>query len=404
MILRTVVLISILASLAQAGPVFRREVIDSRVIGGKDLDIADVDGDGRADLLLAEKWRFAWYKNAAWQDHTLARNITLRDNICIAARDIDGDGRAEIAVGSRWNPSNTTERLASGSVHYLDRPGDPRQEWSPVELFHDPTVHRMRWIQGADGRYRLVVLPLHGIGNHDGEGPNGVNVRVYQPNLIWLAQRRGWSHQVIDRSLHRAHGFDSESGVLFIGGTEGIVRRYLTDGRYRDALLIHRNNSSPPTRGVSEVAKGKTLIAAIEPYHGNELVVYRAINGSEDRWKRRTITDQLNFGHALEVADFDNDGDDEIVVGWKKRNESGALGLMLFDEIGSGDWEGHWIDRNGIAPECIIAHDLDRNGTLDLAAVGGDTQNLVIYWNEIHEKDSEMRTRFTQQDNESGSP
>lgn len=404
MIIRIVVLISILASLAKADPVFRREVIDSEVIGGKDLDIADVDGDGRADVLLADKWRFAWYANPDWKDHTLARNITLRDNICIAAQDIDGDGRAEIAVGSRWNPSNTTERLASGSVHYLDRPGDPREEWTPVELFHDPTVHRMRWIQGADGRYRLVVLPLHGIGNREGEGSNGVKVRVYQPNLIWLAQQRGWSHQVIDRSLRQAHGFDNEFGVLFIGGKEGIVRRYLTDGQSRDALLIHRNNTSPPTRGVSEVSKGKTLIAAIEPYHGNELVVYRTVTESGNRWKRQSITDQLNFGHALEVADFDDDGEDEIVVGWQERNASGTRGLMIFDEQSPGEWEGHWIDRNGIAPESIVVHDLDRDGTLDLAAVGGDTQNLVIYWNDTRREESEDRTRFTQKNTESISP
>ncbi|MDF1811102.1 MAG: VCBS repeat-containing protein [Verrucomicrobiales bacterium] len=363
-----------------SGPKFEREVIDDKVLVGYGVAVGDVDGDGKEDILLADKRHFSWYKNPGWEEFVLARNITLRDNVCIAAQDIDGDGKVEIAVGARWNPGNTVERMASGSVHYLERPEDPKKFWNPVELYHDPTIHRMRWVPGADNAYRLVVLPLHGIGNKKGEGENGVNVRVYQPDLRWLAQSRAWSHEVIDRSLHVTHNFDNDRGTLYIGGAEGIVRRHVSDTTEGDARLIHPDNSTPPTRGVGEVRKGNDFIAAIEPLHGNDLVTYTEIEGEKNQWTRTLLTDQLSEGHALAVADLAGDEAEEIVAGWRKSNEAGDTGIKIFSQTGDS-WESHWIDQNGMATEDLKLADLDGDGKLDIIAAGRASNNLVIYWN-----------------------
>src|SRR5690606_42077044 len=70
-------------------------------------------------------------------------------------------------------------RRSSDLVHYLVRPDDPTKRWSPVQLHHEPTVHRMRWVKAENNRYHLVVLPLHGRGNKNGEGA-GVKVIAYE--------------------------------------------------------------------------------------------------------------------------------------------------------------------------------------------------------------------------------
>ncbi len=360
---------------------FEREEIDSRLMIPYGVDVGDVDGDGKLDILLAGKRHFGWYQAPRWLHHTLARNITLRDNVCIAAEDIDGDGMVEIAVGSRWNPGNTIEPLASGSVHYLIRPKkDPTELWEPLELFHEPTVHRMRWVQGADSAFRLVVLPLHGFGNKGGKGELGVNVRTYRPNLAWPTQVRGWTHEAIDRTLHQAHNFDHQGSFVYVGGAEGIIRREVTDNSHKNALIISPQNSQPPCKGVGEVRKGEGFIAAIEPMHGTDLVTYTP-GEEKGTWVRTLLTDQLSQGHALGVADLTSAPGEEIVVGWRHPNAADEMGIQIYSQVNQGVWQASWIDKNGIATEDIKLADLDGDGRIDIVASGRKTHNLVIYWN-----------------------
>src|SRR5215212_5647367 len=128
-------------------PKFRPQTIDDKIQIGYGVAAADVDGDGKTDILLADKKQFAWYRNPTWDKFVIAENLTKRDNVCLAAHDIDGDGKCELAVGADWDPN---DRENSGAVFYLVAPKDRTQKWEPVKLPAEPTVHRMRWMQIAD--------------------------------------------------------------------------------------------------------------------------------------------------------------------------------------------------------------------------------------------------------------
>src|SRR6266850_1568937 len=123
------------ATLLRAGepavPSFRAVEIDAKIEIGYGLAVADVDGDKKPDILLADKKQIVWYRNPNWEKFVMAENLTKLDNVCIAAADINGDGKAEIAVGAGWNPSDTVN---SGAVFYLIAPEDRTQKWEPVEL------------------------------------------------------------------------------------------------------------------------------------------------------------------------------------------------------------------------------------------------------------------------------
>jgi hypothetical protein len=360
---------------------FKTQVIDDKVSIGYGLAIGDVDGDKKPDILLADKKQFVWYRNGDWKRFILVENLTESDNVCIAARDIDGDGKVEVAVGAQWNPSETSDTLKSGSVHYLMRPKDPTQLWTPVKLHHEPAIHRMRWVKASGNRYHLVVLPLHGRGNKGGEG-KGVKVIAYEMPKDPKAK---WKLSVIDESMHLTHNLDvvpdANAELLYIGGKEGIK-----------VFSFKGSSWSPSAAGggwlVTEQpfgelrAAGKDLVAGIQPMHGNMLTVYRGNSGA-GKLQRIVLDSTFNQGHALAVADILGTGSNQVVAGWREPDKDGKVGVKIFvADNNQGDrWEGQWIDENGMACEDLQVADLDGDGRKEIVAAGRATHNLKIYWN-----------------------
>src|SRR5436309_1231395 len=114
-------------------PSFKAVEIDSKIQIGYGVTVADIDGDKKPDIILADKNQIVWYQNPTWKKHLIAENLTRDDHVCVAARDIDGDGKAELAAGAGWKPSDTAN---SGAVFYLVAPADRTQKWEPVEMPH----------------------------------------------------------------------------------------------------------------------------------------------------------------------------------------------------------------------------------------------------------------------------
>lgn len=358
-----------------AKPVFEAQVIDNNISIGYGVALGDVDGDGKPDILLADKKQFVWYRNGDWKKFIMAENLTEFDNVCIAAKDIDGDGKVEVAVGAQWNPSETGNDQQSGAVFYLKRPNDPTQLWKPVKLHHEPTTHRMRWVQAKSGQYYLVVLPLHGRGNQGGNGA-GVQLFAYEfPGNV----TDEWKLHLLDSTLHLTHNFDIPDGKgkrgMYVASKEGI-KFFDEEG---STLLPLRG-----IKGAGEVRVGKldgnaSFIATVEPMHGQEVAVYLQ-NGNNDRV---VLDDNVKEGHALAAADFAGTGSDQVVAGWRTPNKDGKVGIKLYtkkDKDGS-QWQQQWIDENGMACEDLQVMDLNGDGKPDIVASGRATKNLKIYWN-----------------------
>jgi len=378
------IILLILALSDAIAPVFEAQTLDAEVAIGYGLAIGDVDGDGKDDILLADKKQFVWYRNGDWKKFVIAENLTASDNVCIAARDMDGDGKVEIAVGAQWNPGETSNTTKSGAVFFLIRPKDPTQLWTPKQLHHEPTTHRMRWVKNGDSAY-LIVVPLHGRGNANGAG-EGVKVIAYE---LPTNPAENWKQTVIEESMHLTHNLDvvgeKSSNSILLGGKEGIRLIHPIHSEWNSAPI-----ELPSSPSVGELRLGSGMnrvpfLATVEPMHGTNLVVYEGFekNLNSKNVRRTVLNSQLKEGHALAVGDFLGLGLDQIVVGWRVANEAGEFGVKLFvPKNGSfSEVEEHWIDKNGMACEDLQAADLDGDGKLDLIASGRSTRNLKIYWN-----------------------
>jgi hypothetical protein len=365
---------------------FTRQIIDDRVAIGYGLAIGDVDGDGKPDILLADKKQFVWYRNGDWKRFVMVDSLTASDHVCIAARDLDGDGKVEVAVGAQWNPGETTDSTKSGSVHYLVRPSDVTQRWKPVQLHHEPTVHRMKWVRAADGKFFLVVAPLHGRGNRGGEGAGARILAYAYPKNV---QER-WATYILDSSMHLTHNFDvteyrnGKKTEILLAGKEGVklirepFNSNVKSGQPSTPAMLGGKPTGEIRRG--RLAGNREFIACIEPMHGSMLNVQINANDLE---KVVVLEQDFKEGHALAVADFSGNGNDQVVMGWRIPDKDGKVGIKLYsakDNSGT-NWDAQWIDENGMACEDLQVADMNEDGKPDIIASGRATRNLVIYWN-----------------------
>ena len=354
---------------------FTAQTIDSTIQIGYGLALGDVDGDGKPDILLADKKQIVWYRNGDWKKFVMAENLTASDNVCIAAMDITGDGKVEVAVGAQWNPSETADSTKSGAVFYLQRPADVTSGWKPVQLPHEPTVHRMRWLRTGENTYQLVVVPLHGRGNRNGEG---AGVRVYGYTYPGENDQQ-WKLTLLDSNMHLTHNFDagSFSGIhqgFYLGGKEGV--RFVPFDVNRSGGKVPIYNATGEIRRGQIVVGKKNYIVTIEPMHGTQVALY--VDGEE----RLLLDSTLKEGHALATADFNDKGYDQIVAGWRVPNAEGKVGIKIYSKGKfSGRWESSWVDENGMACEDMQVADLNGDGKLDIVASGRATKNVKVYWN-----------------------
>ena len=116
------------------------------------------------------------------------------------------------------------------------------------------------------------------------------------------------------------------------------------------------------------------FLAAIEPWHGNQLVTYRQQN---DVWTRRVTDDSIVDAHTIVSADFDGDGRDEIVVG--ERGGRRSAYLYRVDPTGSS-WSRQTLDDAMAGAGCAVA-DINGDGRVDVICIGTATANLKWYEN-----------------------
>lgn len=359
---------------------FRAQTLDAKLQIGYGVAVADIDGDGKPDIVLVDAKETVWYRNPDWTKHRMTGALTKLDHVCVAACDIDHDRKAEVAVGAEWNPGDTK---TSGAVFSLSAPADRTLEWTATRQHHEPTVHRMSWVKESGGKHFLAVLPLHGCNNVNTEG-DGIRFLGYRPE-----PDQKWPTFLINDQFHLAHNFDA---VTWPGAQGEAVLVACKEGVH---LLENRGDAWKPTRmtepGSGEVRLGKLpdgrrMIATIEPFHGHEVVVNPENPAGLWSAKRVVLDATLAEGHALAAADFLGLGHDQIIAGWRKPDPvSRKVGIRLYVPTAADGsaWKLHAVvDDNTMACEDFKVADLDGDGKPEIIAAGRATKNLIVYWNE----------------------
>ena len=337
-------------------PRFQAQVIDPHA--GEvcyAITAADVNGDGKPDVVVVTEDAVIWYENPTWQKHDIIRGATARDNVCIQPHDIDGDGHIDFALGAGWRATDTKR---PSTLQWLGRDAQGRWQLHPI-AFEEPTLHRLRWgdVKGT-GSKQLVVAPLQG---RETKGPNwgqGQGVRILVHDIPKEPADRAWPVEIADSVAAHDPQPSARRHRPAMGATRSSWRRgkacshstAIRRANWTKTKIGTGNQQTSPFKGASEVKVGHLrdnapFIATIEPWHGFQVVVYspgesttadQITDGQPALWTRQVIAEPVQWGHAVWCADLDADGDDELIIGQRDPNKPGATGpkgpgLFVFD-------------------------------------------------------------------------
>jgi len=363
-------------ALTAAGPVrFLEHTIATGLKGGYQVVIADLNHDGKPDIIALASGMpdLVWYENPTWERHVIASGFSRMINC--AAWDTDGDGIPEVVLASGFD---NQAKNSAGIVTLLRHDGDPRGPWRATEIDRLTTSHRLRWADiYGDGKKVLVNAPLTG---PHAEAPD------YRDHTPLVFYRPGeWKRELIgDENEGVVHGIyvidwdgDGRDDILTASFVGIDLYKLGKDGRWSRTEIAKGDPATWPKGGSSDVAVGRAggarYIAGIEPWHGNQVAVYRQKGAA---WERRVIDDSLVDGHTIWTADLNTDGDDEIIAGFRGGKRS------VFTYYFDGDrWSKQVLDDGGMGAAACAAADLNGDGRIDVACIGSATANLKWYEN-----------------------
>jgi hypothetical protein len=92
-------------------------------------------------------------------------------------------------------------------------------------------------------------------------------------------------------------------------------------------------------------------------------------------WRAHLVTSQGST-NSLDVADFDHDGDVDIVTG----EHQGKLRVVVWENTDCGTYEAHLADRGKESHLGTKAVDLDQDGDIDLISIAWDEPALIYVW------------------------
>lgn len=366
---------------ATEGPRFRRVVLDDAYIA-YERDVGDIDGDGDNDLVAVQEGdtTLQVFRAPDWKRSTLVSFAGIdryprADDLKLA--DMDGDG--DLDVVTRLGSAPTSD--AAGIAIWCENLGGARFAQhligKSLEYVKDIVVtdfdrdgrldvamrmdsRTQLWLRDADGWSEVVFThpPHEGMeaGDLDGDGdPDLVLNGYWFPTPDSPAEARvaaNYARKVIDEAWFNQTGdWTANSCKVVVGDFDG-------DGR-NDVAFSH---SERP---------------------GFAVAWYRSPTPKVDgTWSKREVA-VVDYGHTLQAADWDLDGDVDLLVGGMIQSRHRGLKLLLNEGAGTA-WRESVIQSDGSYSAEV--GDIDEDGDLDIVGIRNwNSAPTYIYRNDAND-------------------
>lgn len=337
--------------------------------------IVDLDRDGRPDVLAcdAERNRVLWYRtlpSGSFEEIPLGDEVSAP--VAAVPVDLDGDGDLDIVAAVLGNVLPTDARIG-----------------------------RVVWLENRNGRYinRVLLDNVRRVsdvqpGDFDGDGDIDLAVAVFGYNhgeILWLENKGGG--QFRDHLLLATDGpshvpvadfngdgkpdiaalvsQEHEEVWLFENAGKGVF----TPRRIFESANFDLGSVGLVVADLDHDAKPDLLLVAgdnlevnhhyPQPWHG----CLWLRNGGAGAFDARRLA-SVGGVYAAAVADFDGDGDDDIVLAcmFNDWSRPGAASLVLLENDGRQNFTVTTLADRPIHLATVAAGDLNDDGKPDIVA------------------------------------
>jgi hypothetical protein len=351
---------------------FVEATVDSVFDGPAGVYVADVDGDGKKDILGAasNQGDIAWWQNDGAHPVTWTKQIvapSFGGAIFVYAEDVDGDLDTDI-LGAAWNRDQ---------IAWWSNGGQDSIVWTKQII-----------AGGQTQAHEVFACDLDKDGDIDVLGASaGLG------DITWWRNDGGtpivWTEQVIDsicwgaRSV-RAADFDGDGDMDVVGAA-----------LVSDEVCWYRNDGGTPiawteiaissTFGGSHMVRVADVDGDDDPdvvgtaYRANQIAWWENQGGDSVVWVKHVITSELIGAVTGCPADIDNDGDIDVLGTGQSSDD------VIWWENQGGDppvWGRHDIDLEFAGAWPAHADDIDGDGCTDVVAGGADADRIKWWHSE----------------------
>lgn len=399
------------------------DIFHLSVSGARSIKLADIDGDGDLDFVLAVEGSpnqadssLTWWENTlsdtgsagfSTSFHFLDSSVQRPWDIEVVDLDTDGDLDVVLAdVGAdsvEWYENDGTPSVGwathsirtafdgANSVAIADVDEDGNPDVIASALIDD----RISWFENSSWSEHNVVLGIDGpsmveTGDLDFDGdPDLIVTREASDEVLWIENKGSslWERRTIDAAFDGAYAAvpfdqdrDGDLDVAAVGDNADSLSWWENQNTHRrfaetDPITVRDSLTDPRAVAVADINGDGLKDMVLGGYGDSWLKVYLQFN--ETTWWENTVDTGVSHFRDVSVADMDHDGDLDILAA---STTADAIYWWANDGTGDPSWTQHTILSSFDGAHTVEPVDLDADGDLDVVvcAFDGDESTIVI--------------------------
>ena len=379
-----------------------------------DIYCEDVDSDGLVDIAVTQSGTniISWYKNLGNYNFDEKRSIAfINKPQTLAVADIDNDGDNDFIVGSK-DDDKITLLINNGLAVFNEQViiYNANYAINKIKLFdldnngfldvisgqEDGSIYFSKNIDGinfssaqnitgaADDGHGFDFLDINGDSYYD-----IVFSSNYNDNLKYMLNINGnsfSSETIIDSSLSDpynllAKDFDNDGlkDIIVSTTSDDKIGWYKNNnGSFSSMIQITNNVTNPKYFLIEDLDNDNSFEIITSSYQLNQaenqkLSVFKK-NSTSSSYEENIINFYFSAANAVQIADLDNDGNNDIISAFKS--------IVWNKNHGNDIFSSQYLisqNINDLSTVDVEVKDLDNDGWLDIIGITGG--NLEIYKN-----------------------